>query len=52
MCDLYIGAYLMESSYFDKVPETELIEKFNSPTTSRENSPPSWHTCGKNIRPS
>jgi hypothetical protein len=28
----------MESSYFDKIPETELIEKFNSPTTSREES--------------
>lgn len=28
----------MESSYFDKIPETKLIEKFNSPTTSHEES--------------
>ena len=28
----------MEPYHFDKIPETELIEKFNSPTTSREES--------------
>lgn len=28
----------MEPYHFDKIPETELIEKFNSSTTSREES--------------
>ena len=28
----------MEPYHFDKIPETELIEKFNSPTTSHEES--------------
>lgn len=28
----------MEPYHFDKIPETELIENFNSPTTSREES--------------
>ena len=36
MCGLYIGAYLMESSYFDKIPESELIEKLSD--TSKESS--------------